>query len=102
MIDKITLFYKLVHYTVSYVEFYFVFQQDLGGNLGAAKDREFFFQKLIIESDNYYNKPVWVYMPLSPGLCSVFLDDFISIENDCQNLLFPFVCEKGKLFHYLR
>lgn len=72
---------------------------ELGGNLAESKDQELFFQKLVIESENYYNlkKRVWVYTAQSPGLCSVFLGDFVSTENDCTHLLYPFICEKDPI-----
>ncbi|GAB1605409.1 protein bark beetle-like [Argonauta hians] len=71
------------------------FCQSLGAELMESRDMAPFIQRLLLDSDFYFNAytRVWVNKPSSFGHCGVFQEEITLTESRCHLLLLPFICE---------
>lgn len=72
------------------------FCQSLGAFLAEGKGREGFYNYLLrlMRNRNDPSERVWVMSEVGSGRCSAFENTYIVYEEDCWNLLYPFICEK--------
>ena len=71
--------------------------QEIGAFLGEARGREGFFNYLLrlMRNLNDGKDRVWVMSEVGSSRCSVLENTYVTYEEDCWNLLYPFICEKG-------
>nr|KAG5700697.1 hypothetical protein BaRGS_029062 [Batillaria attramentaria] len=72
------------------------FCQSLGAFLAEGKGREGFYNYLLrlMRNQNDPRSRVWVMSEVGSGRCSAIENTYIIYEEDCRNILYPFICEK--------
>lgn len=71
----------------------------MGAFLAEARGREGFFNYLLrlMRNANQGKDRVWVMSEVGTSRCSALEHNYILYEEDCWNLLYPFICEKGEM-----
>ncbi|XP_076442507.1 protein bark beetle-like [Babylonia areolata] len=72
------------------------FCREIGAFLGEARGREGFYNYLLrlMRNTNNPEERVWVMSEVGSSRCSALEYSYIVYEEDCWNLLYPFICEK--------